>query len=99
MMNLTIELARSLRGSIFSVATADPQQPISLRLDDVCESSAQGQYVQFSLLFSGTLDTPLVQQTFLLSHPQLEQLPVFLVPISKSEDSVQYQAIFSYPRS
>lgn len=98
-MNLTLELARSLAGSEFSLATADPQQPIRLRLDHVSESSAAGQYVQFSLLFSGPLDAPLVQQTFLLSHPELEQLPMFLVPVGQSEDNIQYQAIFSYPRS
>lgn len=98
-MSLTLELAQSLAGSVFSLATADPQQPIQLRLDQVKESAAAGQYIQFSLLFRGPLDAPLVQQTFLLSHPELEQLPVFLVPVGQSEDNIQYQAIFSYPRS
>src|SRR5690606_35265552 len=61
-MSLTLELAQSLTGSVFSLATADPQQPIQLRLDQVNESAAAGQYVQFSLLISGPFDTPLVQQ-------------------------------------
>lgn len=96
---ITLTQAVSWCGETFVVATADPAAPIPLRLDNVTESTAAGEYSQFSLLFSGPKEAPLAQQTYLLTPPHTEQIPIFLVPVANTGQEIHYQAIFSYPRS
>jgi hypothetical protein len=49
----------------------------------------------FSLLFVGPADPLLPQATFLLTHPTLGELPVFLVPVGQDAGGVRYEAVFA----
>ena len=49
----------------------------------------------FSLLFVGPADPLLPQATYLLTHPALGELPVFLVPVGQDADGVRYEAVFA----
>ncbi|WP_022927744.1 DUF6916 family protein [Patulibacter americanus] len=49
----------------------------------------------FSLLFVGPADPMLPQATYLLTHPELGELPVFLVPVGRDADGARYEAVFA----
>lgn len=50
----------------------------------------------FTLLFHGAADAPAVQGTYLLSADDFEPAPVFLVPVGRTSDGVQYHAVFNH---
>jgi len=47
----------------------------------------------FALLFQSSVQLP--QSTYALSHPALGELALFLVPVARGSDGVQYEAIFN----
>ncbi len=50
----------------------------------------------FALIFTGPTSRVLDQRTYLLSHPSLGELEIFLVPIGPGrEGPVRYQAVFN----
>ncbi len=53
---------------------------------------------KFSLLFRGSLATPLVQDTYSFFHPRLGQFSIVIVPICCLDTkSIYYEAIFDRP--
>lgn len=50
---------------------------------------------QFSLMFLASPDGPLEQGIYTLEHDRLETGEIFLVPVSKDEKGVCYQAVFN----
>lgn len=56
----------------------------------------EGQREQFSLLFRGRKEGPLLQQgTFQLRHQKLGELALFLVPLGPDADGMRYEAVFT----
>jgi hypothetical protein len=49
----------------------------------------------FSLVFRGPGEELLPQSTYLLEHPELGALQIFLVPISRDEGGARYEAVFA----
>ena len=49
----------------------------------------------FSLYFIGPLSFKLPQQIYHLTHPALEAMDIFLVPIGQDAQSYQYEAVFT----
>lgn len=49
----------------------------------------------FSLYFIGPLSVRLPQQTYHITHPGLEAMDVFLVPIGQDAQTFQYEAVFA----
>lgn len=49
----------------------------------------------FSLLFRGPPEGVLPQGVYPLEHPELGRLEIFLVPISRTDDGVRYEAVFA----
>ncbi len=50
----------------------------------------------FWFIFEGPADQPISQKTHTLIHPQLGELPMFLVPVAgDNNDKLQYQALFN----
>ncbi|MHB8635045.1 MAG: DUF6916 family protein [Fimbriimonadaceae bacterium] len=49
----------------------------------------------FSLTFSGPAVAGLAQGTYTFRHHVIGELPIFLVPISESNDTRRYEAIFN----
>lgn len=52
----------------------------------------------FSLLFHGPVESPLLQETYLFDHPNLGQLPMFIVPVGPPPAThACYEAVFNRP--
>jgi hypothetical protein len=49
----------------------------------------------FSLIFIGPGDTILPQQLYRLTHREMGEVMIFLVPVGKDDRGVLYQAVFS----
>jgi hypothetical protein len=80
------------------VADGRPSSPVELV--EATESSEPGgpgpdgvQRFQFSLVFRG--DPGLPQGTYRVSHADMGDFDLFLVPIGPDGDSMQYQAAFA----
>ncbi len=54
---------------------------------------------RFSLMFHGSPEFFLPQATYMFSHPQMGDFPLFLVPMRKSAEGYLYQAVFNRLRS
>jgi hypothetical protein len=65
-----------------------------LKLEEVTDHS-NAQLEQFSLIFAGILSPCLPQGAYKLTHPQMPECELFLVPIGPDETGMRYQAIFS----
>jgi hypothetical protein len=52
-------------------------------------------YESFSLLFEGPAHQPLIQRTYTFEHPRLGRFDLFIVPVAKDRDRLQYEAVFS----
>lgn len=79
-------------------AVGDPASPLlELRLAATgpAGSGLPGQRTPFSLLFHGPLRPVLPQRVYQLSHAELGELAIFLVPIGPAGGAMQYEAIFS----
>jgi hypothetical protein len=70
---------------------------ITFVLDRVEVGSSPPGSEQYSLFFRGRHDVPLQQNTYHLVHETLGVSDVFLVPIGRSNNFVEYQACFSQP--
>ena len=75
---------------------------LALRLVQATESGEvggpgpQGQVRhQFSLVFLGALDPVLAQGTYMLRHPRLDEVELFLVPLGPTPEGMQYEAAFA----
>jgi hypothetical protein len=68
-----------------------------LRLVECTPAVTAGDQRSFSLRFIATPDLPPRQATYLLSCAGFGPEPVFLVPVGRSADGVDYQAIFNQP--
>ncbi len=84
---------RPLIGSDFTVI--DPRFGSRIfRLEEVKTHIDDEVQLCFDLLFSCTGDL-LPQLTYDVQHPQLGKFPLFLVPIRKKREGLQYEAVFN----
>jgi hypothetical protein len=51
---------------------------------------------RFSVFFDGPGDTRLPQSVYSLTHEQMGQFDIFLVPISGDRNGFRYEAVFNY---
>ena len=93
-MMLTPERVSPLAGSDFAFEVAEGA-PVFLRLASVAEAQSEQGFRQFSLHFSGPLNTPLMQGTYLVRHPVLGEGPLFVVPTGKDAEQMCYEAACS----
>jgi hypothetical protein len=49
----------------------------------------------FSLYFIGPKSYRLEQQIYHLTHPEMEALDIFLVPVGQTETTYEYEAVFT----
>lgn len=81
------------RDSSFAVAGLDG---VTLELFEALPLDAQAPHERrFSLMFRGPVQPMLEQATYTLEHPVLGALAIFLVPIGRNAQGVQYQALFN----
>jgi hypothetical protein len=88
-------------GDSFGVTAADAAEP-ALELVEATESTEHGgrgpegqARMQFSLVFRGPTTPVLPQATYRLSHAELGDLELFLVPVGAEPGGVRYQAAFA----
>jgi len=51
---------------------------------------------RFSVYFQGSLDRCLPQLMYHMTHEQMGEMDIFLVPIEKNEQGFRYEAVFNY---
>ena len=95
---LTVESFEPLVGSSFWVEFPSGGK-VELRLvraAKVMESeAARLERHPFSLFFIGPKSYLLQQQTYHLTHPQMEALEIFIVPVGQNAQTYEYEAVFT----
>jgi hypothetical protein len=74
----------------------DPSRAFCLTLTNVVEHIKTEQQETFSIFFHGPLDSFMLQGMHQLTHKDLGELSIFLVPIGQDTDSFQYEAVFNH---
>ena len=59
------------------------------------EGRSNPNFESFSLLFRAPVNTASEQQVYAMSHPNLGQLDLLLVPIKRDSDGVIFEAVFN----
>jgi hypothetical protein len=76
------------------------RHPIELKLSEVkgypAGPNEQGGMERFSLFFEGPSDPQLPQAVYRLTHEQMGDVDIFLVPIAKVGEGFRYEAVFNY---
>jgi hypothetical protein len=68
---------------------------IEMELIEVVDGQSTPRQEQFSLLFRAPQQAPVTQGIYLLEHDHLESGDLFLVPVSRDDKGVCYQAVFN----
>ena len=100
MDKLSERLAQALfeeaKDTTFEIVNAgDAGVALVLRLFEVNGRPAPRGYEQYSALFRGPASPMLPQATYAFRHPTIGELPLFIVPISRDDDGVVYEACVS----
>jgi hypothetical protein len=75
-----------LVGSMFDIERPDGDR-VAVELVDATELPGRGDC--FSLVFHGPTDVPLDQRTYRVTHRELGDFPLFLVPLGPNADGAQ----------
>ncbi|WP_019499606.1 DUF6916 family protein [Pseudanabaena sp. PCC 6802] len=100
--DLTCDLFSKYLGSVFQLPVPSVA-PLELQLVEVVPHTAHPlpenrgvlQRIPFSLIFQGPLETALPQRTYTLEHAEMGKLDIFLVPVARRQDGMQYEAVFT----
>ena len=80
----------------------DVPQTIELTLVSVTprmiEPNEQAGMERFSAMFMGPLEIFIPQQTYRLSHPEMGEFDIFLVPLGQDGEGFRYEAVYNYYR-
>ena len=90
---LTCEDFAPLVGTAFALADA-PGELVLIEAEALPAGSGAPR-APFSLIFEGPLQPMLEQQIHAFRHATLGALELFLVPLSRGDSAVRYQAIFA----
>lgn len=82
--------------SAFSLSAIDRATiSVPLTLIELRTRPAPPGFEQFSLMFLGPLAPLLPQGTYLFAHENLGEMPLFMVPVGKNREGVQYEVCIS----
>jgi len=77
----------------------DTPEPVNLRLVEVKsykkKDEEHGGMERFSLFFTGRGNL-VPQKTYSVSHDEMGEFELFLVPIGRTEDGFRYESVFNY---
>lgn len=76
----------------------DEEKSVLLQLTEISEIRVSPLQEQFSIVFRGPLDSFLQQGTRLLSHNEMGEFDLFLVPVKQDAESFHYEAVFNRVR-
>jgi len=68
-----------------------------LRFVEIFDHPCPPEFESFSLFFESGLDALFQQGTYLVSHAQLGEFPIFIVPIAQTDGGYRYEAVFNRP--
>jgi len=92
--DLTREALLEQLNSKFLMRLSDAE-PLELELASVTDlPNAPGQE-QFSVIFRAPLNAPPTQGVYQLEHPQFGTFGIFLVPVGRDSQGLQYEALFN----
>lgn len=92
--NLTAEDFRPLEGDTVTVEAGGIE--IEATLSEIkTGGSALRKGGGFALLFQGPAEPGLAQATYQVSHAAIGTQHLFLVPVAKTEEGYQYEAVFT----
>ena len=78
----------------------DTPKPIDLTLAGVesrpSEAHEEAGMERFSVFFTSSPEFLLSQAIYRLTHPQMGEFELFLVPISQDADGFRYEAVYNY---
>ena len=94
--NSTIETFSEHLNSKFQTHYGDSHK-VELELLSVNDVGSTPRQIQFSLVFLAPETAPLWQGIYTIDHPKLGTFNLFLVPIGKDKQGVQYEAIINRP--
>lgn len=69
--------------------------PLELKLVAATDVGSTPRQLQFSIVFRGPLDTPLVQAIYNLEHEKIGTFDLFIVPVRRDQEGIYYEAIFN----
>jgi len=69
---------------------------VSVDLVEVSELRETPHQRMYSLVFRGSLEQPLQQGSFSISHEKLDAGELFLVPVAREADGFRYEAVFNF---
>lgn len=94
MADLTADTFEPLDGEIFTVMVVAPVQ--QLRLIEVSRKG-KGERAggSFSLLWQSDTGAVLPQGIYVLNNDSLGDIELFIVPVGRAGDGVQYEAVFT----
>ena len=88
----TMEMFVPHTGSKFTMHSGNTGAE-ELILESVNDLGSSARHIQFSMIFTGPQNAPLKQGIYRLDHSELGALDLFLVPLGKDQNGVQYEAI------
>jgi len=68
---------------------------VTVELVNVSELRETPRQRMFSLIFRGSLEQPLEQGMFLVSHEKMGTETLFLVPVAREDNGFRYEVIFN----
>ena len=92
--DLHLETFSQHLNSKFSVER-EAAAPLELELIEARDLGSTPRHEQFSLMFRGPLDSPLAQNVYSFEHQQLGAFEVFIVPIGRDQNGLNYEAVFN----
>ncbi|MFS0553605.1 DUF6916 family protein [Brevibacillus sp. 179-C9.3 HS] len=78
----------------FQVPLPAPYETIEISLQEANEREDE-MFSSFTLLFQGPVSVQLEQGTYALSHPTLGEVFLFLVPVMRTPQGFQYEAVIN----
>ena len=90
----TLEMFEGLLNTKFQMHYGNSQSA-ELELVTAMDVGSSQRQKQFSLVFKGPLEAPIAQGIYRVDHETLGNLDLFLVPISRDQGGVCYEAVFN----
>ena len=82
------------------LTTTDNEPQVDLELAEVKGYAKKAEehsgMERFSAFFDGPGDVQLLQGVYSLTHDQMGEFEIFLVPIARDERGFRYEAVFNY---
>lgn len=94
LQEMTADDFSALADRTFSITTSEAAVPIEL-IEVKKLGAGERKNGAFSLLWQGPTKPYLPQQTFQVSHPEIGEHAIFLVPVAEKTIGFQYEAIFT----